>query len=230
MLKQTKPKNMNIAVIFCPGKPTQDWEEKTINHSSSSSSTSTTQSTTPPKFINPGKGGYIGAHKRLAGAHHYVTSTPSITTVIYVGGSQSKVAAMNAFFQSRGSMEGKEVVLLESNPDTNGNLHALQQWIDTQREQGMDFSDIEISLVSSDYHLARISVMARDIMDKELKFVAVRTDEWCPEEDVGLDDDEFSYEERIRNEMKGIVQWSLYGDYRNQNGKQGGEEWKCVVH
>ncbi len=114
---------------------------------------------------------YLGGRVRMQAA---VDIAPCTNTIIVVGGSQKKVNDMKGYllqeFKKEKLINPPEIIRIESEPDTNGNLWAIKNCF--QSAGKINLLEKNVGILTNAYHLLRAMRFASDIFNN-INFIPV---------------------------------------------------------
>lgn len=146
--------------------------------------------------------GYLGSSIRLDAAVQ-LCYNKDITHLFLLGGSESKVKAMQFYIlqQLKSNADLPEIVLLISEPNTSGNLKAINKVL-----QESKCSHDKIGILSNFYHQPRIMTLASEIIKnvRVIPIVAESLVHSSPSIEMNIHMNR-ELMKRIKNEIQGIT-------------------------
>ncbi len=169
--------------------------------------------------LNTDKSGYLGGAVRFNAA---VKLCDQAKTLILVGGSIEKVKAMRQYLVSRGC-DASKLILVESDPDTNGNVHAIRKLINSQEGPFGGVWPERLGILTNFYHQHRAMRFAADILNPKVTLVPLVAEAFT---DADYWNEKEEFYKRMTCEINGLRQWEA-GDYRDQTKPH--DQWKCNI-
>lgn len=131
-------------------------------------------------------------------------------------------------YLEQNNVRSDDIIRIESDPDTNGNLHAVKKVLTNYKKYDICIRKSRqkrVGALSNEYHRERIERFAKDILkDIELKFISAE-DVFSTEHPNKLFPQEFK--RRKFKENNGIQDWDNK-QYRDQFRAEA--EWKARCH
>ena len=196
----------DILIVLCPGNPLKNCRFSEIEYNA----------------IYDAKT-YAGGEVRMRAA---VKASENADWIIVVGGSERKVSCMKDYILKRvNAVENKRlkqhIIRVESNPDTNGNIHAIKKALD-----GIRNWEKRIVFLTSSFHMPRVKLFTKDILKTSL-----RQAQFLEAENIvkGPALANLSKEKSLREklEKQGLQDWQN-GNYVNQHASE--EDFDCIVY
>ena len=212
MLKNNKSGKYDIVILLCPGTP------NIINENEIQFDTLEKNIETSYKEI------YLGGSIRMQAA---VDIRKKTIKYIVVGGSKHKVDVMKQYLVKE-NINNNDIIRIESNPDTNGNLFAVKKIL-KQYGKLKYIEGKKIGIMTNAYHIPRAMRMVTDIFAdvENLHFVPLVAEAIITKHhpDYLLYPQEFLA--RMHKEINGLRDWEN-GFYKNQYKSE--SEWKSILH
>ncbi len=216
MENQNNKKNKNkenkydILIVLCPGEPTDSCQFLEIEYNK----------------IYDSKV-YIGGEVRMKSA---VKLSKNTNWIILVGGSEKKVSCMKKYILERVDFIEKKrlknrIIRIESDPDTNGNMHAIRKALGESKK----YKD-KLWFLTNSYHVKRTKLFAKEILDfdfDENRFL--EAEDLVNENKENLHYSCLTSKKSLRKKLeeRGCLDWRDR-IYRNQHNEP--ENFKCVLH
>lgn len=207
----TNQMSYDVVILFCPGIPVLTSSGKihfqVIEENKSS----------------PGTTLYLGGPTRMKAAVE-LCRQKRVKTFFVVGGSFEKVDLMKTYLEHNNILSD-DIIRIESNSDTNGNLHAIKKALKNYKKYAK-FKEKSIGALSNAYHMKRIMRFAKDIL-KGIKLHSISAEDIYLKESNPKRLYEQEFIRREFSEDNGIKEWGQE-KYRDQFRPE--EEWKARCH
>ncbi len=174
----------------------------------------------PDKQVD-GKMLYAGGPIRMQAA---VDIQENVSKYVVVGGSKEKVDAMKTFLEQQ-NVPSRNIIRIESEADSNGNLHAVRRILE-KYEELQKLEKRNVGILTNAYHMPRVKMMANDIFKGDgINF------QWLEAESIitRYKPDFYIYPEEFQarqyHEECGIRDWRN-GTYKDQYKR----DWKAVIY